>query len=187
MYQRLGSVEFPEFERVNVNMMPIIMGAAKSVPQYLHRFLHMINKCRFEHGTTVYLTAHADWVERGQTLRRPGIHTEAFANHGWGGRKGIYMASTDGMCRLWDSQVEPTDGMGAIENPPGEPVLLDPSTLYWMTDKTPHEAMSSMVGGYRQFFRLVSSDVDAWFSKHNTRNPLGIKPDTKVVDYDKFA
>ena len=43
---------------------------------------------------------------------------------------------------------------------------------------------------YRQFFRLVSSEVSLWYRDHSTPNPLGVQPDpalTKVVVGDKFS
>ena len=43
---------------------------------------------------------------------------------------------------------------------------------------------------YRQFFRLVSSEVSLWYRDHATPNPLGVLPDpalTAVVVGDKFS
>ena len=61
--------------------------------------------------------------------------------------------------------------------------------LYWMTDRTPHEALPLKDGMYRQFFRLVTSRVSLWFQDHSTPNPNGVKPDpqiTKIVKGSKF-
>ena len=44
--------------------------------------------------------------------------------------------------------------------------------------------------GYRQFFRLVSSEVSLWYRDHSTPNPLGVLPDpalTTTVAGDKFS
>jgi len=45
------------------------------------------------------------------------------------------------------------------------------------------------MGQYRQFFRIVTSDVSLWFIDDNTENPNGVKPDptiTKLVKGSKF-
>ena len=45
-------------------------------------------------------------------------------------------------------------------------------------------------GSYRQFFRLVTSQVSLWYKDHSTPNPLGVKPDpdvTQTVVGDKFG
>lgn len=67
------------------------------------------------------------------------------------------------------------------------PVSLQAGELVWMTDRTPHESMPLQVGQQRQFFRLVTGGVDTWYAAHSTPNPLGVQPQAKVVDYDKFV
>ena len=60
-------------------------------------------------------------------------------------------------------------------------------------------------GAYRQFFRIVTSQVkycivrkddyvslqvSLWYTDHSTPNPLGVTPDpavTKIVEGDKFS
>jgi len=45
-------------------------------------------------------------------------------------------------------------------------------------------------GAFRQFFRLVTSQVSLWYADHSTPNPLGVKPDpaiTRIVVGDKFS
>ncbi len=41
-----------------------------------------------------------------------------------------------------------------------------------MTDRTPHESLVLKEGTTRQFFRLVTGEVSAWFTAHNTANPI---------------
>ena len=56
--------------------------------------------------------------------------------------------------------------------------------------RTPHESLALPEGTYRQFFRLVTSQVSFWYKNHSTENPLGVRPDTtvtKVVVGDKFG
>lgn len=201
-------VTFPEPQNLRVNMMPIVMGDSESVPTELQGYLPLINECDFEKGSIVYLTVHESSVDPGTSQRRGGVHTEAFkpsesflrlvqdsgieagswGGGSWGGAKGVYMASTDGACQIWETQTEDVDGHGGVladlKDVPS--FKCEPNTLYWMTDKTPHEALPS-TSTYRQFFRLVSEDVSAWFTEHNTPNPLGVEPSCPKVGVNKFA
>ena len=66
--------------------------------------------------------------------------------------------------------------------------MMNEGELWWMTDRTPHEALPQEKEGWRQFFRLVVGKVTVWYSKHNTPNPLcELPPDVRVIDEDKFA
>merc|ERR1712139_709132 len=61
--------------------------------------------------------------------------------------------------------------------------------MYWLTDRTPHETLPVKEDTYRQFFRVVTSSLSAWFPEHSTANRLGIKPDeniTKIIEGNKF-
>ena len=114
---------------------------------------------------------------------------------GWGGiseSKGIYMASSDGTCNIYDTYVsnKNVDKHGStlkesVANT--RCVKAKPSTMYWVTDRTPHESLPVAEKTNRQFFRLVSEDIHAWYKKHSTPNPLGIEPKCRIVDTDKFA
>ena len=56
--------------------------------------------------------------------------------------------------------------------------------------RTPHQSLPLETSTYRQFFRLVTSEVSLWYRDHSTPNPLGVQPDpalTKVVVGDKFS
>ena len=83
-----------------------------------------------------------------------------------------------------------TDVHGGLEEFRGELTgeVLEKDTLYWFTDKTPHESLPNLTGSpvHRQFFRLVVGPIGVWYSKHNTPNPLGLQPDCEIVDRDKF-
>lgn len=193
---RIGTVAFPrDGQDHDVNMMPIIAGDIDSVPRELRGYAPMIDVCQFEAGSTVYLTVNSSHVQRGGRQRRGGIHVECPRGMlgwggGWGGARrnaGIYMASTDGGTRVWDTMVEPEGDHGQVPRPSCPHVDMDPSTLYWMTDRTPHEARPSLESGRRTFFRLVSSKIGGWFVRHNTPNPLGVKPMAPMIYEDKFA
>lgn len=129
---------------------------------------------------------------------------------GWGGdgilgmsvpnlgrRGGIYMASSiPNSTRVWgaliDQPANVADSHGGIEHLRGllgEGHVLPPCQLTWMTDRTPHESLCLEKVSYRQYFRLVTSNVTVWYEKHSTANPLGILPDpeiTTTLTHDKF-
>lgn len=191
-FQQRSQVQFPSFTGINVNMMPILAGQAMSVPTSLHGYLPMMDACGFEGGSTVYLTITETDVEQWASQRRDGIHTEGYAGEtsfgGFGGQGGLCIASTDGRTRVWDCIDWGGDKHGGLAKKPsvhGE--VTRKNTLYWLTDRTPHEALPAMVTGPRQFFRLVSDNVDEWCAEHSTANPLGVPPNGKISSRNKFA
>jgi len=206
-FNTISDIEFPEYSGIFVNMMPIIFGVNESIPDFAKQYAEIINKCSLQPGAVAYLTIHESYVESDKSQRRGGVHVEApnFQSFGngdrfggslsmswgggaWGGLsqdKGIYMASTDGNTSLYDEIVYQRDIHGGC-NPTTEPYFCLPSMMYWITDLTPHEALLPRNSGYRQFFRLVSEEVSIWFKRHNTPNPLGVKPSCPTTDMDKF-
>ena len=50
-----------------------------------------------------------------------------------------------------------------------------------MSDVTPHESVPFAEAAHRQYFRVVTSSVSVWYSKHSTANPLGITPDLSIT------
>ncbi|CAL1136543.1 unnamed protein product [Cladocopium goreaui] len=109
---------------------------------------------------------------------------------------GIYTASTvENSARYWDLRfsdpAEVCGPLGDLEHMRqvlGSGEAAEAETLYWMSDATPHESVPLKEDSHRQYFRLVTSSVSLWYSKHSTENPL-VKPDpsvTRIVDTDKF-
>lgn len=191
MYREINAVSFPKFRDININMMPIVCGDIDSVPDFAKHYWDLISQCPLETGSIVYLTIHEGLVEKDKTLRRPGIHTDGTNQAGWGGggwgdSEGIYMASTDGRCRVWDCMTHKVDHMGACELPEAKNQVMKPNWLYWMTDRTPHESLPAEKTANRQFFRLVSNGVGVWYAKHSTPNPLGVKPNCPIETRNKF-
>ena len=192
-FRSMGPVSFPKYTGLNINMMPVIMGELKSIPDFAVQYFSLMQKCDFEKGSTVYLTVHESWVEKKMTQRRCGIHTDGTKNldwgGAWGGKKGIYLASSDGRCRVWDTYEEDVDSMGGCKQPKVDVTneVMKPGFLYWITDKTPHESLPSLCDGKRQFFRLVSSEVSGWWEQHSTANPLGVIPRCKILTGSKFT
>ncbi|XP_028392063.1 uncharacterized protein LOC114516711 [Dendronephthya gigantea] len=116
---------------------------------------------------------------------------------------GIYMASNvANSCKVWNCEILKPEGRnspdvvgehGDIEHLrsllPSKCETMDANTVYWMTDRTPHESLPLSEGTYRQYFRLVTSQVSGWFEDHSTKNPLGVVPDpkiTKIIKGSKF-
>lgn len=191
-YRRITTVSFPPNGDRKVNMMPILMGVPESVPHGLRDYQPMIDASALELGSTVYLTIHESFVAKGDTQRRAGVHTDATNSMGWGGggwgrREGIYMASTDGRTRVFDEIRMDVNEHGGVDIPAFNHEEMEPSSLYWITDRTPHESLPALRSGERQFFRLVSSEIGAWWSMHNTANPLGVLPRAPVIDGSKFG
>jgi hypothetical protein len=187
------SMNFPKPSNTIVNMMPMLMGRKDSLPAGLHGYWPMIERCRFDTDATVYLTVHESIVPRGETQRRSGIHTDATMRVGWGcspwgGGAGIYLASTDGDCRVWDLETDEVDDHGALRGKltPERSRRLAPMELAHIGDRNPHESLPALATHFRQFFRLVGPDVGGWWVQHSTPNPLGVEPRAPLIRGWKF-
>jgi len=171
--------------------------------------------CSQEMGKVVFLTIHESIVKPGFSQRRGGIHVESPGKlpflkyplkwecwHPWGmggwmiGELvgGIYMASTvTCSTKVWPCIIEdPKSNVGSygdcehLRDILPKPTKLGANKLIWITDRTPHESCTLKDGGYRQYFRLVTSKVVAWFEEHSTQNPLGVEPGIEIVKGNKF-
>lgn len=207
-------------EPINVNMMPIRYGDVTSVPKHLRQYLPLIQACHIpseESYSVMYLTVHESLVDPNATQRREGLHVETpgvvsaklriFSGYWGNGYEightpygGIYFGSNvSDSCALYpeDLVVDPEKCVGRhgdCESLRGflhKRVLLRGGELWWMTDRTPHEAVP--VAGaaepyWRQFFRLVRGKISVWYSMHSTPNPrVPLPEDVTVIDTDKFA
>jgi hypothetical protein len=169
-----------------------------------------------EIGKVCYLTVSEGNVQSSKTQRRGGLHTEApgsFSSgakfipaweHSWGMgmayssdelKGGLYMASNmDDTCEIFDALVNNSvgevnyhGGMEHLRPFIGEGTTLLANELVWLTDRTPHEALPQFHEGYRQFFRLVTSNISLWFEDHSTLNPCVALPDyVTVIRGSKF-
>ena len=175
-----------------INMMPFVFGRRDSVPENLLGYWPIISRCDLPVGRVAYLTVHESWVARGQTQRRSGVHTDGTSAGGWGGGswggpKGIYLASTDGSCRVWDRETWDVDRLGALRAyPEGKSMVLVPNTLYRISDRIPHESLPAERNGVRQFVRVVGENIYGWWAEHSTPNPLGVRPTAPVLRGNKF-
>ena len=138
---------------------------------------------------------------------------------GYNQQDGIFMASNiSNTCAVWNCMIigsaddlrrddedehedeneevieDVMDRLGGCEHlrrylPNDHRYTMEGGKLYWITDRTPHEALPMEKDGWRQFFRLVSSELSVWYEAHSTKNPLGIVPDpriTAIVKGNKF-
>ena len=162
----------------------------------------------------MYLTIQESFVQRGDTQRRGGLHVEApgaggsFAaaiEHRWGQgiawspdelKGGLYIASNvANKTAVWDALIDTkeasVDSHGGIDHLRpyiGNGKKIPANRLVWLTDRTPHEALAQEQDGYRQFFRLVTSDISLWFAAHSTPNPLVPVPEhVQIIEDSKFG
>eukprot|EP00511_Aplanochytrium_stocchinoi_P000812 CAMPEP_0204832476 /NCGR_PEP_ID=MMETSP1346-20131115/13809_1 /ASSEMBLY_ACC=CAM_ASM_000771 /TAXON_ID=215587 /ORGANISM="Aplanochytrium stocchinoi, Strain GSBS06" /LENGTH=501 /DNA_ID=CAMNT_0051964311 /DNA_START=344 /DNA_END=1846 /DNA_ORIENTATION=- len=130
------------------------------------------------------------------------------AEHYWGNgimmrdetmHGGIFMTSNvSGSCAVWNAYVlddkddhiiGPHGNVERYREYLGHPTkILEAGELVWMTDKTPHESLPFKGNIHRQYFRLVTGPITAWFSNHSTANPLGITPpkEVQIIHGNKF-
>merc|ERR1712187_634638 len=92
-------------------------------------------------------------------------------------------------CRMWDVQIrDPASVVGKlgdlehVRDAMGDSIVTEAGKLYWITDVTPHESLPMEEYTYRQYFRLVTSSLSAWYPENATPNPLGVKPDPQTTD-----
>ena len=77
--KNLGQLSFPKPNDIIINMMPFIMGDATSIPEEYVQYGSIIEACELpneELGKVGYLTINESFVEKLNSQRRPGIHTE---------------------------------------------------------------------------------------------------------------
>lgn len=79
------------------------------------------------------------------------------------------------------SNIKSTTSRGRPRRAPVAPRKMEADKLYWLTDRTPHEAVAVNYPAHRQFFRLVTSNISFWFEDHATPNRLGIELPKDVV------
>ena len=129
-------------------------------------------------------------INRGNVIYRWGAMRSISYNDG-----GIFLASNVAdTAAVWNAKVSQPGIHGDCENLREElesglymKEVVPANTLYWIHDLTPHEALPMATAGYRQFFRLVSSEVGVWYSQHSTPNPEGVEAPGFVSDMNKFG
>lgn len=111
---------------------------------------------------------------------------------------GIILASSvANSCQIWPLKIPrrssavltsgcDLDHVRGTLNEIATPISPGRNELFWMTDATPHESLPLQSGTVRQFFRIVTNDISAWWRQHSTPNPLGIEPECKIIEHSKF-
>ena len=91
--------------------------------------------------------------------------------------------------RVWKCKITNDEiiGKNGIIEPmreflPSQGTLLEPDRVYWMSDRAPHESLPMKATTMRQFFRIMTSEVEFWFKDHYTANPMGVLPDPHVTE-----
>lgn len=200
MYKKLSHVEFPEYLGIKINMMPYVIGDLESIPSEYRKYRHIVRQCEIdgnEYGKVGYLTIHESIVKPGKSQRRPGVHTEKHPKAGpwgggnWGGSSGLFMVSNiEGSTSIYNTTVEEPGPHGDCEHLVGQlgkPELMEANRMYWLTDATPHASLPVKTECKRQFFRMVTSNVFAWYAQHSTKNRLGIVAPVKIINTNKFG
>jgi hypothetical protein len=172
-----------------------------------------ISHCMSEHGNVCYLTIDERFVKAGDSHRRGGLHVDTIGlknGHGtyfsdpfqWGGAfGGLFIGSNiENSTMVYNYYISDDKIIGplgsiehlrsTLESKSNESldrkIKLEKDQIAWITDRTPHESLPVEKDCFRQFFRIVTSDLTLWYSKHCTPSPFGILPGAKVVDFDKF-
>jgi len=132
-------------------------------------------------------------------VRNPDDPRTAASFTGGSYQGGVFMASSiGGSCRLWEATLRDAALVGRLGNiehlrhtlsRAAGSCVMQANELFWMTDATPHESCPLAADAYRQYFRLVTSNVAVWYKAHSTANPLGIEPplSVEVITQDKFT
>ena len=67
--------------------------------------------------------------------------------------------------------------------------MLGANELLWMTDMSLHESLPIAKPVHRQYFRLVTRNIGAWYEHHSTPNPLKVTPPpcVRIITTSKFG
>jgi len=77
--RKLGKINFPKSNDININMMPFIIGDKMSIPKEYQHYYPLIETCLVdsdENGKVGYLSISESFVKKNTSQRRSGIHTE---------------------------------------------------------------------------------------------------------------
>jgi len=108
---------------------------------------------------------------------------------------GIYIASNVAYSTvIYDAEIKeemmaqvPDGDCRFLRRHLGPPIFNNPDRIYWMTDRTPHEALPTP-SGPRQFIRVVLGGIDLWFKDHSDANPnVPLPKRVRVLEGSKFG
>lgn len=180
---KLNKIELPMFSG-EVSMVPFDLETLKGVPsKFVDVVLNMLKGVPNATGRA-YLTVHGSYVEKGNSLRRPGKHidgvyTDRFR---WGGgwkvsnafrvlskedhdysynnnKGGILLCSNVSLCRAYigEFEGEPGEGGDCSHIDTGEGFMLEDNTVYLGNSRMIHESMCNYkkAGFHRVFARVT--------------------------------
>lgn len=201
-FKELGAIELPAFSGIRIMMMPVILGDASSVPDFLSSYQKTLGKL-FDMGGHAgevgYLTIDEKVVPAGKTHRRAGAHVDGiYRRHpgawagGWGSAGvGMLTVSSVAGCRAWQQRF---DGWPGDEGQCGHLMpqadkecerVFDANTVFWVDGLCVHESMPMERDTPRQFVRLSLPSAAPWFEGY-TVNPLGILPTGPILARREF-
>lgn len=203
--RRLGYIKFPSInyeKRININMMPFVIGDMTSIPKEYNHYINLINKCMIDEsrfGEIGYLSIKESYVKINGVQKRAGIHIERRNNNVNNKyilnlydkpKYGIFMASNiSNSCRIWDIEITESQRsqqlqklQNLIKNPQCAQYEPKENELIWMTDRTPHMSLPLKQYAFRQWFRLIIDPIETWSSECDTINNLGIQPMCKIIN-----
>lgn len=201
-FRKVGEVGLPPFAAIRVMMLPIIIGDADSLPQFVATYhptvCSLARMADSEHlGKVGYLTIDEKTVYAGLTHRRAGLHVDGGDSRGWGGgggwgsrATGMLTVSSRAGCRAWAQDFDGEVGYeGDCEHL--RPQLLSEGTVlgagevYWLDGLCVHESIPQTTQMQRQFVRLSLPSIAPWYEGY-TENPLGIKPTGPILPRRKY-
>lgn len=200
VFEKRGGVTFPKHMGIRIMMMPVRLEDPETWPDSLKGYQGMLgdlvglSSC--QEGTG-YLTVDERILEAGETMRRPGRHVDGVYRGGVGGWApegpwaggGMLTASNVVGCMAWRGRFEgaPGDegGCDHLRDLGTEHELLEAGIAYWLDGLCVHESLPMKQRGPRSFVRLSMPSDAPWFEGY-TENPLGVKPNGKVLGRRDF-
>lgn len=190
-FEKVDSIQFPEFRGIRALMMPIVLDDLRAaLPEDMQPWRDVIKTMAAGRSGIGYLTIDEMEVGAGQRHRRPGLHVDGWSDDSdtgiWGGGGGwgscgFLMAANISGCAAWAQEItgEPKrygdcEHLRAELNP-DKRTILSPLTIYSMGSLCIHETLPMQSESRRQFIRLSLPSNAAWPSS-NTPNPKGIRP-----------
>ena len=199
--QKVGTIAFPEFKGLKINMMPFIQGDPTSLPDELQGYADIIENNFIEKGEIGFLTIDESFVQANTSQRgynshdaNRNIHIEVgynanskakWGNTSWRGEGFVTLEentqvlianSMDDTCRVWDKLMKVNTPDGDLshlleEFPESSGRLMKAGELFKISIFTPHECVPQNKNSNRQFFRIVGKGVKGRES-YFTENPL---------------
>lgn len=200
-----GQIQLPAFSGTRVMMLPVVLGDAASIPDFLSHWKPALTRL-WELtaapllGMVGYLTIDEKRVKSGTTHRRAGKHVDGVYRGGagcWGGggwgspEHGMLVASNPAGCRAWVGRFYGETGdNGECEHLSEQcerlPEVVFKSNEVWhVGGMCVHESIPQVADVDRQFVRLSMPSSAPWFEGY-TVNPKGVLPTGPILPRRRF-